>query len=40
MDDTLSTRVMDEIINPALRGMAQMGTPFVGVLFRRPDADQ
>ncbi|HEY0144817.1 MAG TPA: phosphoribosylamine--glycine ligase [Methylovirgula sp.] len=33
MDDTLSTRVMDEIINPALRGMAQMGTPFVGVLF-------
>jgi phosphoribosylamine---glycine ligase len=33
MDDALSARVMDEIINPALRGMAQMGTPFVGVLF-------
>ncbi len=33
MDDTLSTRVMDEIINRPLRGMAQMGTPFVGVLF-------
>jgi phosphoribosylamine--glycine ligase len=33
MDEALSARVMDEIINPALRGMAQMGTPFVGVLF-------
>jgi phosphoribosylamine---glycine ligase len=33
MDDALSARVMDEIINPALRGMVQMGTPFVGVLF-------
>jgi phosphoribosylamine--glycine ligase len=33
MNEALSARVMDEIINPALRGMAQMGTPFVGVLF-------
>jgi phosphoribosylamine---glycine ligase len=33
MDEALSARVMDEIINPALRGMAQMGTPFAGVLF-------
>ncbi len=33
MDEALSARVMNEIINPALRGMAEMGTPFVGVLF-------
>ncbi len=38
MDEALLARVMDEIINPALRGMAQMGTPFPGRAFRRADA--
>jgi phosphoribosylamine---glycine ligase len=33
MDQALTARVMREIIDPTLRGMAEMGTPFSGVLF-------
>ena len=33
MDQALTARVMAEIIEPALRGMAELGTPFRGVLF-------
>lgn len=33
MDEALTARVMAEIIEPTLRGMAEMGTPFRGVLF-------
>jgi phosphoribosylamine--glycine ligase len=33
MDDAMVARVMDEIIWPTMRGMAQRGTPFSGVLF-------
>lgn len=33
MDETLTARVMQEIIEPALRGMIEMGSPFKGVLF-------
>ncbi len=33
MDDALATRVMEEIVDPALRGMAEIGAPFQGVLF-------
>jgi phosphoribosylamine--glycine ligase len=33
VDAALTARVMTEIVEPALRGMANMGMPFVGVLF-------
>jgi phosphoribosylamine--glycine ligase len=33
MTDAMSARVMDEIITPTLRGMAERGMPFKGVLF-------
>jgi len=33
MDQALEARVMAEIVDPALRGMAEMGMPFKGVLF-------
>ncbi len=33
MNAALTGRVMSEIIDPALRGMAELGTPFKGVLF-------
>ncbi|MEW6437887.1 MAG: phosphoribosylamine--glycine ligase [Pseudomonadota bacterium] len=33
MDAALTARVMAEIVEPALRGMAEMGMPFQGVLF-------
>jgi phosphoribosylamine---glycine ligase len=33
MDASLTARVMSEIIEPTLRGMGNMGMPFVGVLF-------
>jgi phosphoribosylamine--glycine ligase len=33
MDPALTARVMSEIVDPALRGMAEFGTPFRGVLF-------
>jgi phosphoribosylamine--glycine ligase len=33
MDAALSARVMQEIVDPALRGMAEMGALFKGVLF-------
>ncbi len=33
MDEALTARVMAEIVEPALRGMAEMGMPFQGVLF-------
>ncbi len=33
MNEALSARVMGEIVDPALRGMAEMGAPFQGVLF-------
>ncbi len=33
MDDAMVARVMDEIIEPTVRGMAARGTPFSGVLF-------
>ncbi len=33
MSDTMSQRVMQDIIAPTLAGMAQRGTPFKGVLF-------
>lgn len=33
MDDAMVARVMDEIIWPTMRGMAQRGTAFSGVLF-------
>jgi phosphoribosylamine--glycine ligase len=33
MDEALTARVMAEIVNPTLRGMAEMGMPFKGVLF-------
>ncbi len=32
-DEAMRTRVMDEIITPAIRGMAAEARPFVGVLF-------
>ena len=33
VDAVLSARIMDEIIRPTVRGMAEEGTPFAGVLF-------
>ncbi|MBO6899925.1 MAG: phosphoribosylamine--glycine ligase [Rhizobiaceae bacterium] len=33
MTPEMSARVMREIVEPSLRGMAEMGTPFTGVLF-------
>ncbi|MEJ0093576.1 MAG: phosphoribosylamine--glycine ligase [Methylocella sp.] len=33
MDEAMSARVMREIVEPTLKGMAAMGTPFKGVLF-------
>ncbi|MBV6656287.1 MAG: phosphoribosylamine--glycine ligase, partial [Devosiaceae bacterium] len=33
MDDAMVARVMAEIVEPALKGMAARGTPFKGVLF-------
>jgi phosphoribosylamine---glycine ligase len=33
MDAALAARVMREIVDPALRGMAEIGAPFKGVLF-------
>ncbi len=33
MDQALTAQVMAEIVDPALRGMAELGTPFKGVLF-------
>jgi phosphoribosylamine---glycine ligase len=33
MDETLNARVIEEIVDPALRGMAESGTPFKGILF-------
>tara|TARA_R110000751_G_scaffold10055_2_gene37318 strand:- start:156310 stop:157587 length:1278 start_codon:yes stop_codon:yes gene_type:complete len=33
MTDELVQRTMDEIINPTLKGMAEMGAPFTGVLY-------
>ncbi len=33
LDGALSARIMAEIVDPALRGMAEMGIPFKGVLF-------
>lgn len=33
MDALMSRRVMDEIISPALKGMAAIGAPYKGVLF-------
>ncbi|MFZ0559515.1 MAG: phosphoribosylamine--glycine ligase [Methylovirgula sp.] len=33
MDDALAARVMEEIVAPTLRGMAEIGAPFQGVLF-------
>ncbi len=33
MDEAMVARVMDEIIEPTVRGMAARGTPFSGVLF-------
>jgi phosphoribosylamine--glycine ligase len=33
MDEIMTQRVMNEIINPTLKGMAELGRPFQGVLF-------
>jgi phosphoribosylamine---glycine ligase len=33
MDEALNARVIEEIVDPALRGMAESGTPFKGILF-------
>jgi phosphoribosylamine--glycine ligase len=33
MDKAMTDRVMNEIINPTLKGMAELGRPFQGVLF-------
>ncbi|MEM8797889.1 MAG: phosphoribosylamine--glycine ligase [Pseudomonadota bacterium] len=33
LDDAMSARVMAEIIEPAVKGMAERGTPYRGVLF-------
>jgi phosphoribosylamine--glycine ligase len=33
MSDEVVARTMREIVQPTMRGMAEMGTPFVGVLF-------
>ncbi|MEM9107135.1 MAG: phosphoribosylamine--glycine ligase [Pseudomonadota bacterium] len=33
LDSTLQQRVLDEIVNPTLVGMAEAGTPFQGVLY-------
>ncbi|WP_395667093.1 phosphoribosylamine--glycine ligase [Methylocella sp.] len=33
IDDAMSARVMREIVEPTLRGMAELGAPFRGVLF-------
>jgi len=33
MDGTMTERVMEEIIRPTLKGMAERGTPFKGMLF-------
>ncbi len=33
LDDATTRRVMQEIVEPTLRGMAEAGTPFSGVLF-------
>jgi phosphoribosylamine---glycine ligase len=33
VDAAMTARIMDEIVNPALRGMAEMGMPFRGMLF-------
>lgn len=33
LDGTLQQRVLDEIVNPTLVGMAEAGTPFQGVLY-------
>jgi phosphoribosylamine--glycine ligase len=33
VDAAMTARIMDEIVNPALAGMAEMGMPFRGMLF-------
>ncbi|MEP1206599.1 MAG: phosphoribosylamine--glycine ligase [Rhizobiaceae bacterium] len=33
LDDTMQQRVLDEIVNPTLIGMAEVGMPFRGVLY-------
>jgi len=33
VDDAMSARILAEIVEPAIRGMARRGTPFRGVLF-------
>ncbi len=33
VDEAMQARIMDEIILPTVRGMAQEGSPFIGVLF-------
>jgi len=33
VDDAMTARVMAEIVNPTLRGMAELGRPYKGVLF-------
>ena len=47
MTPELVERTMREIVEPTMRGMAEMGAPFSGVLFaglmitrRRPEADR
>ena len=36
----LEERAMDEIVRPTARALADAGTPFSGVLYAGPDADE